>query len=201
VRRFADLIRALRAGEPIDEGHPALQLTRDEVRNIAFHLKDLHKRNPKACKLLLLRLGDELDGSSTAVDPDLYTIEHVLPQRPSASSVWRQWFANPEERSGFVDSLGNLVLITQQENDKARNASWETKKEIYAKGVRNAPILPITRDVLDEHEWRRGQIESREQRLIALIERLWRLDIQSQKPASRGTRKAPEEPTVAPPLG
>jgi len=60
VRRFADLIKAIRSGEPIDETHPALQLTHDEVRSIAFHLKDFHKRNPRACRFLLLRLGDEL---------------------------------------------------------------------------------------------------------------------------------------------
>jgi hypothetical protein len=92
------------------------------------------------------------------------------------------------------------VLITQQENDKARNASWETKKEIYAKAASKMPILPITRDVLNEREWRRAEIEAREQRLVGLIERLWRLDIQSQKPASRSARKVPGEPTVAPPL-
>jgi hypothetical protein len=200
VRRFADLIKAMRSGEPIDETHPALHLTRDEVRSIAFHLKDFHKRNPRACRFLLLRLGDELGEPAAAVDAELYTIEHVLPQRPSASSIWRQWFPNAEERSQLVDSLGNLVLITQQENDKARNASWETKKEIYAKAASKAPILPITRDVLNQREWRRAEIEAREQRLVELIERLWRLDIQSQKPASRSARKVPGEPTVAPPL-
>jgi hypothetical protein len=77
---------------------------------------------------------------------------------------------------------------------------WETKKEIYAKATSKAPILPITRDVLNEREWRRAEIEAREQRLVGLIERLWRLDIQSQKPASRSARKVPGEPTVAPPL-
>jgi hypothetical protein len=200
VRRFADLVKAIRSGEPIDETHAALQLTRDEARSIAFHLKDFHKRNPKACRLLLLRLGDELGGAPATVDPDLYTIEHVLPQRPSSSSVWRQWFPNAEERSSLVESLGNLVLITQQDNDKARNASWETKKEIYAKAAGKAPLLAITRDVLGEREWRRVEIEAREQRLIGLIERLWRLDIQSQKPAMRGPRKTSEEPTVAPPV-
>src|SRR6185312_15756754 len=169
VRRFADLVKAIRSGEPIDETHAALQLTRDEARSIAFHLKDFHKRNPKACRLLLLRLGDELGGAPATVDPDLYTIEHVLPQRPSSSSVWRQWFPNAEERSSLVESLGNLVLITQQDNDKARNASWETKKEIYAKAAGKAPLLAITRDVLNQREWRRAEIEAREQRLIGLI--------------------------------
>ena len=200
VRRFAELIKVIRSGEPIDKTHPVLQMTRDEVRGIAFHLKDFHKRNPKICKLLLLRLGDELGGTMDAVDPDLYTIEHVLPQRPAASSPWRQSFTSTEERAQLVDSLGNLVLITQQENDRARNASWEDKKEIYSKSSSRAPLLAITRDVIDEREWRRSQIEAREQRLVGLIDQIWRIDILGQKPGARATTKVAEEPETVRPL-
>jgi Protein of unknown function DUF262/Protein of unknown function (DUF1524) len=185
VRRFAELIKAMRSGDPIDASHPVLQTSRDEVRGIAFHLKDFHKRNPKVCKLLLLRLGDEIAGKMDMVDPDLYTIEHVLPQRPAASSPWRQAFASTEERAQLIESLGNLVLITQQENDRARNASWEDKRQIYAKATSKAPLLAITRDVLDETEWRKPQIEARELRLIGLIDRLWRVDLLGQRPGTR----------------
>ncbi|CAA2137840.1 DUF262 domain-containing HNH endonuclease family protein [Hyphomicrobium sp. ghe19] len=199
VRRFSELVKVIRSGEPIDKSHPVLQLTRDEVRGIAFHLKDFHKRNPKVCKLLLLRLGDELSGGMDAVDPDQYTIEHVLPQRPAASSSWRQLFPSAEERAQLVESLGNLVLITQQDNDRARNASWDDKKEIYSKGSSQASMLAITRDVLGEREWRRGQIETREQRLVGLIDRIWRVDILGQKSGTRAA-KAAEESEAATPL-
>jgi hypothetical protein len=191
VRRFAELIRAMRAGDPIDVTHPALQMSRDEVRGVAFHLKDFHKRNPKICKLLLLRLGDEMSGGMDAVDPDLYTIEHVLPQRPSASSPWRQVFASAEERAQLVESLGNLVLITQQENDRARNASWDEKRQIYAKSSSRSPLLSITRDVLDEPDWRKEQIEARELRLVGLIDRLWRVDLLAQRPGARAAVTKP----------
>jgi hypothetical protein len=186
ARRFADLIKAMRSDEPLDMTHPILQMTRDELRSIAFHLRDLHKRNAKVCRLLLLRMSDEMGDTSLRIDPDLYTIEHVMPQRPSASSTWRQSIPSAEERAELVDCLGNLVLITQQENDKARNASWVEKREIYGKTASDAaPLLAITRDVLDQREWRRPEIEAREQRLIGLIEKLYRIDIKSQRPASR----------------
>ncbi len=194
VRRFAELIKVMRTGVPIDASHPVLQLSRDEVRGIAFHLKDFHKRNPKVCKLLLLRLGDKMSGTMDVVDPDLYTIEHVLPQRPAASSPWRQVFASAEERAQLVESLGNLVLITQQENDRARNASWENKKEIYAQASSKAPPLAITRDVLDEREWRKPQVEARELRLVGLIDQIWRIDLLGQKQGARAATKAVDEP-------
>ncbi len=188
IRRFAELVSAIRSGEARDRNHPAFQITRDEARNIAFHLKDLHERNPKVCKLLLLRLSDELRGEPAGVDPDIYTIEHVLPQRPSGSSVWRQWFPTAEERSQVVDSLGNLVLITKSQNDRAKNASWDAKKQIYLATTEKAPLLPITRDVIDAREWRRSEIEAREQKLFEIIETLWRIDLK----ASRSTSRAAE---------
>jgi Protein of unknown function DUF262/Protein of unknown function (DUF1524) len=197
VRRFAELIKAMRSGSPIDTSHPALQMSRDEIRGMAFHLKDFHKRNPKVCKLLLLRLGDEMAGDMDLVDPDHYTIEHVLPQRPAASSPWRQVFASTEERSQLVESLGNLVLITQQENDRARNASWGEKQQIYAKASSNAPLLAITRDVLAESDWRKPQIEARELRLIELIDQIWRIDLLAQRPGGRAAAKAIEQPEEA----
>ncbi|MFN0217443.1 MAG: DUF262 domain-containing protein [Hyphomicrobium sp.] len=185
IGRFTDLISALRKDEPLSPAHPALQMTREENRSIAFHLKDLHKRNPKACKLLLLRLNDELSGEVTDVAPDAYTIEHVLPQRPSAASEWRQWFPTPEERGACVDSLGNLALITQSQNDKARNASWAAKKQIYAAATAQAPLLAITRDVLSADEWRKADIQAREDKLLDVIERLWRIDLSSARAAGR----------------
>jgi hypothetical protein len=198
TRRFAELIKAMQAGAAIDSSHPALQLTRDEIRSIAFHLKDFHKRNPKVCRLLLLRLSEELGEPPANLNPDLYTTEHVLPQRPSATSPWRLWFPNAEERSQLTESIGNLVLITQQDNDKARNASWDAKKDIYAKASNRAPLLPITSEVIDEREWRRPQIEAREQRLMGLMGRIWRVDVASaQKPSQRGPSKAPDEPEPA----
>jgi hypothetical protein len=200
ARRFAELIKVIRAEEPIDATHPVLQMSRDEVRSIAFHLKDLHKRNPKICRLILMRLSDEMGDASIDADPDLYTIEHVLPQRPSASSSWRQCVPNAEVRAELVDCLGNLVLITQQENDKARNASWVEKREIYGSmSAGKVPLLAVTRDVLGEREWRRPEIEAREQRLIGLIEKLWRIDIKSQRPASRSSTQAPEQQKPLPP--
>jgi len=62
-KRFADIVSAMRKGDVLNAQHPAFALSRDEVRNIGFHLKDLHKRNQRMCKLLLLRLNDEISGS------------------------------------------------------------------------------------------------------------------------------------------
>ena len=65
------------------------------------------------------------------LDPKDYSVEHVLPQRPGATSEWRRWFADAEEREICTESLGNLVAVTQKQNDRARNQEFSRKREIY----------------------------------------------------------------------
>lgn len=185
-KRFADVVAAMRRGEDLDAQHAVFSMTRDEVRNIAFHLKDLHKRNQKMCKLLLLRLNDEMSGSASNIDPNVFTIEHVLPQRPPASSEWRKLFPSSDVRAQCTESLGNLVLITQSQNDKARNALFSEKKKIFMQG----PVLPVTRDVLQSEVWHKFDIDAREEHLFGIIRRIWRVDL----PGTRdpGSSEAPQ---------
>ena len=187
VRRFADVISALRSSSKLSAASPAFQLSREEVRNIAFHLRDLHKRNARACKLVLMRLNDEIDGTVSDVIPDHYTIEHVLPQRPAPTSEWRRWFPVAEERGKLVESLGNLALITQKQNDRARNASFEAKKQIYTAVEPGAPLLAVTRDILDVPEWHPLAVLDREEQLMQMIERVWRIDLALARPGPRTT--------------
>jgi Protein of unknown function DUF262/Protein of unknown function (DUF1524) len=195
-RRFSDIVEAIRRGVSLDERHAAFQLTREETRSIAFHMKDLHKRGPKICKLLLMRLGDALAGLPVEADPELYTIEHILPQRPSATSEWRRLFPTAEDRSHSVESLGNLVLISQLQNDKARNASFDAKKAIYADATSRAPLLPITTDVFSATQWRREEIEERENRLLTMVANLWRIDVAAAKSSPRGKAAAAQAPAA-----
>lgn len=184
-KRFADVVAAMRNGEVLDASHPVFAIPRDETRNIAFHLRDLHKRNQKMCKLLLLRLNDEISGSVSNLDPNAYTIEHVLPQRPPNASEWRRWFPSAEMRAQCTESLGNLVLISQAQNDKARNALFADKKKIFSQGQ----VLPITRDVLECAEWQKFEIDAREEHLTGIIRRIWRIDLPA--PKGSGASKDP----------
>ena len=128
-----------------------------------------------------MRLGDSMSGRPTAADPEAYTIEHILPQRPSATSEWKRVFPSAEERSQCVESLGNLVLISQDQNDKARNASFEAKKAIYGQSSNTAPLLAITSEVLAKEQWTQDEIEEREHRLMALIANLFRIEVPVSK--------------------
>jgi hypothetical protein len=72
--------------------------------------------------------------------------------------------------------LGNLVVVTKAQNEKARNKEFARKREIY-RGFDDAPVLPITRDAVEVAAWRAGEIRAREARLMELIRDTWNIDL------------------------
>lgn len=176
ARRFDAVIQALLSRTAMEEASGVFELSRDEMRVALFNLRSLHKRNQALCKSVLLRLNDELAGTFTEVDPAAWSVEHVLPGRPSAGSLWRQWFADPNEREACTDSIGNLVLVTTRQNDRARNEEFERKVAVYRTPDSDAPILPITKPVIDSAAWRATDVRAREAELLAILMRIWRID-------------------------
>lgn len=177
MRRFAEVVDMINTRAPIRPGEGPFQLTREETRNIGYHLRTLYRRDQQVCKLLLLRLNDELTRSTTVLDAKDYSVEHVLPQRPGASSEWRRWFPDAEERETCTESLGNLVAVTQKQNDRARNQEFARKREVYRGGSDDPPVLAITRDAVEASVWRASEIRAREAKLLGLIRDIWGIEV------------------------
>ena len=175
-RRFSPIVEALHAGKRISPQDALWAITKDESRTVAFHLKDLHKRNAPMCKLLLMRIEDAMAGASLAVDPKDLTVEHVLPLRPAASSDWRRTFPDADQRVECQASLGNLALISERQNDKAKNRDFGEKRVIYGQLDRDALPLKINADILTSDVWLPETIAARQARLVGVIERLWEID-------------------------
>ncbi len=176
-RRFAEVVDLIMSGAPIKTSEPPFKLSREEVRNVGYHLRSPYKRDQGVCKLLLLRLNDEITRSTTLLDPGDYSVEHVLPQRPGATSEWRRWFPDAEERELCTESIGNLVVVTQKQNDRARNQEFGRKREIYRGTVDDPPVLPITRDAVEGSVWRAAEIRAREQKLLGLVRDIWGIEV------------------------
>lgn len=176
VRRFGHVMDLIKSKAPIVPGDGPFQISRDEIRNIAYHLRTFYKRDQPVCKLLLLRLNDELARSVTLLNPGDYSIEHVLPLRLASRSEWRRSFPDAEEREACTESLGNLVIVTKAQNEKARNKEFARKREIY-RGFDDTPVLPITRDAVEATVWRAAEIRAREAKLMELIRDTWNIDL------------------------
>ncbi len=166
VQRFAGVITAIRRGTALGEDAHVFAMRREEARKIVHNLKDPHVRSPQLAKLLLLRLGDEIEGTLTRPEISELTVEHVLPQRPPASSEWRKMFPDAKEREHCTESLGNLVLVGQAVNERIRNRDFGGKREALA----DVPDLPaITREAVEASVWDASCVRSRETRLMRLL--------------------------------
>ena len=101
-------------------------------------------------------------------DPAELTLEHILPERPSAG-VWTQF--NEEERKAYTKRLGNMVLPKQKMNSKVRSSSFDVKREIYAKSD-----LLITRKVAELKKWNKDSIENQQNYLAKLAVEIWKIN-------------------------
>jgi hypothetical protein len=175
ARRFAAVVAAIKRGEALDASCTAFDVTRDEQRKIRYGMKDLHGRSPQMCKLLLLRLSDVMEHRPTRPDLEDLTIEHVLPQRPPATSEWRRLIPDATEREACTQSIGNLVLVGRRQNDRARNRDFAAKQRIYLESGK--PVPALTHAALQAGAWDAAHILDREHRLLLQLAEMLDLDL------------------------
>ena len=175
--RFGAVIDAIQAGRDVMGSDSPLQLTRHELKTIQHNLGDMHGRHASTAKHLLLRLTDALAGKPQSFTfPSNMTVEHVLPRRAGAGSEWRKWLPDPAERETCTDSLGNLVLVTKDQNDKASNREFARKLEIYF-NTPDAPSVALNESLRGRTEWKAREIRAREAALFQLMEELWQFGV------------------------
>ncbi len=194
--RFAAVTAALRHGENVLAPGGPLSLTGQEERTVRYNLRDLHARAPVAAKLLLLRLNDCVAGSPQNLDPETLTVEHVLPRKHNVGSQWRQWFQDPQERSACTESLGNLLLVTRAQNDKAGNLELERKQAIYFQS--GIPVPHINQDLHGLRAWQPQNVLAREAEFFRHLDRLWNFGLaKARAEAEPETPPWPEQPRRA----
>lgn len=116
----------------ITKNYPADNRVRREVLTEQVYDKRIQTSN----KIVLIletinRFLSIKSGGYTVLD-NTPTIEHILPQTPSAdwkSCLGKNW---EEIYSENLHTLGNLTLVTQEWNSKLSNSSFENKKNLLA---------------------------------------------------------------------
>jgi Protein of unknown function DUF262/Protein of unknown function (DUF1524) len=170
---FGAVTAAIRNGEDLKAANGVLNFSRQDVRTMQYNLRDLHARDASTAKHLLLRLNDHMAGNPQSFSfPDDMSVEHVLPRKSNPNSQWRGWFADPSERESYTESLGNLVLVTKAQNDRAGNQDFARKLEVYFK-TPAAPLPALNEALHGVSEWKPPQIRAREAEMLRLIENLW----------------------------
>lgn len=180
--RFAAVTAAIRRGEPpLVPGGP-LMLAGAEERAIRYNLRDIHARAPIVAKLILMRVNDRIAGRPLGMAPETLTVEHVLPRKHSPSSQWRRWFEDPAIRTACTESLGNLLLVTKAQNERAGNQELAQKCAVYF--APGQPTPPVNEGLRGATTWQPEQVLAREQMLHAHIDAIWGFGLTAQDASS-----------------
>jgi hypothetical protein len=151
-----------------------LQLT-DNERTETLRLLDGDIYSVTRIRLYVLeRLDCVLSSGGASYDHPLITVEHVLPQRPKAGSLWRTGFTD-EQHAVWVNRLANLVLLTRRKNSEAGTADFDVKKGRYFTGSAGVSPFVLTTQVLREPTWTPDVLKRRQHSLLSKLADLWRL--------------------------
>ena len=100
------------------------------------------------------------------------TVEHILPR--AGGPDWGL-FSNPAMRADVANLIGNLTLISYDQNKEADAKGYAEKRKLYTSFRGNPPIHALTRDIESISSWTMDAIEARQERLISRLCADWGL--------------------------
>jgi Protein of unknown function (DUF1524)/Protein of unknown function DUF262 len=144
----------------------ALELSDAEHMKFIATLNRSRKRD-RLRRLLLIRLEAAMPGGSLLEMTDDVTVEHILP-RGGGGAYWSEQFPDSAMRSEAANLIGNLVLITNDQNRRADTKPFSEKRKVLF-STPGAPIHALTRDIMGIEDWSLDAIEHRQERLVRII--------------------------------
>lgn len=126
----------------------------------------------KQVRYVLCKLESDASGVARDWATDPGTIEHVLPENPSAE--WDEVIP-PERQAQVAYRLGNLTLLEKGLNRDVGNRSFDVKRVAYATSGYH---LTKSIDLHAASQWDSAAIESRQERMAKRAVVLWRSDFQ-----------------------
>ncbi|OYU10278.1 MAG: hypothetical protein CFE38_18545 [Comamonadaceae bacterium PBBC1] len=140
------------------------------VRDFSHKEMDTTGRRKKVVKYLLCALESDASGKHHDWESDTCTIEHILPENPSAQ--WDEPF-NPDRQKDFIYRLGNLMLLEQTINRQCQNGSFEDKRTEYGRSsYATANALGLS----DQADWSPATLALRQERMAQRAAHVWRSD-------------------------
>jgi predicted transport protein len=139
----------------------------DEEFRRDFQTRDLY--NFRSRSYWLRRL--ENHGRKERVSVDEYTIEHILPQNPNLSSVWKGSLGPEWEhvQQTWLHTLGNLTLTGY--NSEYSDRSFAEKRDMEG-GFKESP-LKLNSGLAQLDQWNGETIKARAEKLSAIALDVW----------------------------
>lgn len=110
------------------------------------------------CKYVLLRLELLASEHDVVKEFSAKSIEHVLPQHPEDSGYWAEHH-DLKTTGDYVNTVGNLVLLSKSKNSSAQNFAFPDKKDKYLKS--RVTDYPRSVQVMAFPDWEKTTITTR----------------------------------------
>lgn len=156
----------------------SIELSNEEKEEFIRVLNgEIYSLTGKRRNYVILRLNEFVGDGASKFDfePNILTIEHVLPQTISTGSYWEKLWPKEEDRRLWINRIANLVPLTRKKNSEASNYDFDKKKDIYFKGKNGTTTYPLTTQVLNEKEWSPNVVEKRQVELLNIFISCWNL--------------------------
>jgi hypothetical protein len=182
---YAPVLAALAADEVPAHPESLLRLSpTDEAFIVAAMATRTHKLDPQIARLVLLRLDAALSGRSLGYytplmenqisRPDRLTVEHVLPQGGVDGLEWARLFPRKVHRAAIAQCIGNLVLVSEAQNQMANQREFSAKKRVFfGSDMATTHPLLLTDSLRQVEQWDVETIGARYKLLTEALQRLW----------------------------
>lgn len=124
-------------------------------------------------RYLMLKLDLLYQGNFVQFNPPAtISIEHILPQNPSAGSGWMNDFTE-EERYEWTDKIGNLALISRRKNASQGNLDFEDKMKRYFE--KNIEVFPNSIRIFKEYtSWKLPELKQNHDNVVKKLMEAYR---------------------------
>jgi hypothetical protein len=176
IERYNDVIEALQGAHSISSPVQAVELTDAEKEDMRHVLNgNIYELTPRRRNYLILRLDAFLSDGGASYDPNVLTIEHVLPQTVNEATEWAELWPNEQQRKQWVHRIANLVPLNRRRNSQAQNYDFAKKKSAYFSGKNGVSSYILTTQVLNSARWTPEHLEDRQHQLLGVLQENWRL--------------------------
>lgn len=166
--RYIRLLGEIEDGTALD-GAGALEIAKAERRRVREVLASPNFTNRRYRLFLLLRINAALDGDMGKRSLAEATLEHIFPVRPPAKSRWHTDFKS-KDASRYRNMLGNLTLLTEAEQNLAKNHDFAAKRGVFAESE-----FSLSRRLAEYQAWRPQDIERATSEMTDILMRSWGL--------------------------
>lgn len=141
---------------------------------------EIYSMTAKRRNYIIQRLDSFLSDGGATYNTKLFTIEHVLPQHPSADSEWMKLWPDTQMQRFWLNKIANLVPLTRQRNSAAQNYDFNTKKIKYFQSKNGTSSYTLTTQVINIAAWTPEVVEARQKDLEAIFISKWDLKISKE---------------------